>query len=248
MAICGELPSHAVTTWIGCLCISSVSRLARRLWNGRGHGLRPARLMSRMNCGCRLHARHPRGCSAFSRRRAPITYVAPTGAASKGSPGNAPATYRLSPLLCGDRGGILGVHRVAAGRVQTHGKSLGDEAPRAARDVQDLPAAQLLEVQREHLEILSQRPAEERDALELEPGFGRKPATFCRWPAACYQLLARYDHQPARSWMSLLLRLQPRRYVTTPQPPCPLESHPITPRPFRCRRTPTSPAKACPTR
>ena len=73
MAIWGESPSHAVTTWIGCRCISAISRLARRLWKGRGHGLRPARLLSRMNCGRRLHARHPPGFKAFSRRREPIT-------------------------------------------------------------------------------------------------------------------------------------------------------------------------------
>jgi hypothetical protein len=54
----------------------------------------------------------------------------------------------------------------------------------AARDVQDPPAAQLIYLQREHLEVLSQRAAEECDAPELEPVLGsglasaHAPASF----------------------------------------------------------------------
>src|SRR6478609_1529618 len=43
MATRGVLPSHSVTACTGCFSINSVSRLARRFWNNRGHGVRPAR-------------------------------------------------------------------------------------------------------------------------------------------------------------------------------------------------------------
>ena len=37
-------PNQLVTTYTGYFSTSSVSRLARRLWNNRGQGSRPARL------------------------------------------------------------------------------------------------------------------------------------------------------------------------------------------------------------
>ena len=50
----GVLPSQVVTTWTGKDSTRSVSRLARRLWNNRGHGSKPARVMIRSNCVRRL--------------------------------------------------------------------------------------------------------------------------------------------------------------------------------------------------
>ena len=40
-------PIQAHTTWLGKLSANSVWRVARRLWNSRGHGVSPAFLMIR---------------------------------------------------------------------------------------------------------------------------------------------------------------------------------------------------------
>jgi hypothetical protein len=73
----GELPSQAVTTWMGNCSTSSVSRDDRRFTNSFGHGVMPARMTRFLNAEYRTLSVLPRPCDT--------TYSAPSAARSRAS-------------------------------------------------------------------------------------------------------------------------------------------------------------------
>jgi hypothetical protein len=107
-AIAFVLPIHAQTACSGNVAAGSVWRLARRWCQVRSHGVSPARLMIRRNCGFRF---------APCRSR-PITFTDPTGVSSIPVRRHARSTGPASAVE-------QAVERVLVGRVELLDHAVG---------------------------------------------------------------------------------------------------------------------------